>query len=142
MAGDIKIEIPDITENAKVDLERWAKYTIEKWEFQVAKFKLLNTKRLINSFLFSVHQESGGNSAMIYFAFERYLRMIDMGVGKGTNIDEQQSKYSKARTVSKNGRKRYPVYNKVLYSEMNKLSKLLQVYFKNSAQKIIVYGTD
>jgi len=135
------IEITNAPIEAKVDLNKWAKYTVEKFEFAVAKYNLKDTGILLNSFAFTVSQEADGRTALISFAFEYYLRMIDMGVGSGTTYDDRDDQYAANRAYGKGAgtrRRRYPVYNKIFYSQLMRLNELLQKYYKNTAQNIIV----
>ncbi len=122
--------------NEKVNLEKWAKYTVEKFEFAVAKYKLKNTGKLLNSFLYQVSQDADGKTAMISFAFQYYLRMIDMGVGRGTTRDSRQERSEMGKR-----RKKRPVYNKIFWSELSRLNELLQEYYKKEAQNTILDGT-
>jgi len=121
----------ELNKEEKVSFEKWAKYTVQKFEFAVSKFRLHDTGKLINSFHYQVQQEANGDSALITFTFEYYLRMLDMGVGRGDKRDDFDNK-----------RKKYPVYNKIFWGELQRLSELLQIYYLKTAQKIIVYGTD
>lgn len=127
------IVISNIPKEKQVDLQRWADIVIEKWQFAISKYKLVNTAKLINSFYASVNAEAEGNVAVISFVFERYLRYLDMGVGKGVRLDERDSG---------SNRKKYPVYNKIFYAEMNRLSELLSNFYMQTTQKTIVYGMD
>ena len=138
------IEITNVPIEAKVDLNKWAQYTIEKFEFAVSKFKLKDTGTLINSFQSQVTQDADGRTAMISFAFEYYLRMIDMGVGSGTTYDERDDQYAANRAFGKGAgtrRRRYPVYNKIFYSQLMRLNELLQKYYNNTALNVIINGT-
>ena len=93
-----------------VDLVKWAEIVIEKWEFNIVQKNLIYSGDLLRSFEQSVTSEAGGNAALISFAFKYYLRMLDMGVGRGSPIG------------SNDGRKRYKVYTFTLYKEFYRLS--------------------
>jgi len=138
----MQIQLSDISKVPKVDLDQWAKYTVEKFEFAVAKYNLRETGDLLNSFQYSVAQDAGGNNALISFAFEYYLRMIDMGVGKGTTLDNKSELRAEARAYGGKVRRAKPVYNKIFWAQLNRLNELLQEYYLNSAKKIIVTGLD
>lgn len=140
----MELEVANAPIQTKVDFDKWAKYTVEKFEFAVSKYKLKDTGTLINSFVSQVSQEADGRSALIIIAFEYYLRMIDMGVGGTVNLSNRNDKYAVNRAYGKEHgtrRRRYPVYNKIFYSQISRLNELLQKYYKNTAQNIITNGT-
>jgi len=118
------IALLNIPPSAKIDLEKFAKYTIEKWEFNLGKYKKINTGELINSFAYSITQDAGGNTAVISFTFMYYLKMIDMGTAKYVNFGEWREK-KQERTSRGKYRKPYPVYSKTFYAELFKLKDLL-----------------
>lgn len=139
------IKITNVPVEAKVKFDKWAQYTIEKFEFAVSKYKLKDTGTLINSFQHQVSQDADGSTALISIAFEYYLRMIDMGVGSGTPYDERDEQYAANRAFGKGAgtkRRRYPVYNKIFYSQLMRLNELLQKYYKNTALNVIIDGTN
>ncbi len=140
----MELTITNIPKSARVDLEKWAKYTVDKFEFAVSKFKLKDSGKLINSFQYQVSQDADGSTAMISFAFEYYLRMIDMGVGSGTTYDDRDDQYAKNRAFGRGAgtrRRKYPVYNKIFYSQLMRLNELLQKYYNNTALNVITNGT-
>ncbi|NHZ84400.1 MAG: hypothetical protein GWP19_00785 [Planctomycetia bacterium] len=109
----INIEITSVPESARVDLERFAKIVIGKWEFNVVKFNLISSGDLLRSFQYTVSGEANGDGAIISFVFEYYLRMLEMGVGKGSQIGKPTT------------RKRYPVFTKTFNAEVHRLAELL-----------------
>ena len=130
------IEIIDIPASAKVDLEKWARITVEKWEFNVANLFLISQKHyssskeptarhLINSFVQHVAANAENNTALVNFAFNYYLRMLDSGIGSGVSYGE------------KGNRKKYPVYSKTFYSEFMKLGELLTRQYAFAGTKLI-----
>lgn len=121
----------DVGIKANVDLERWAAITIEKFEFAISKYNLIYSGDLLRSFQSIVHEEANGDSALISFAFEYYLRMLDMGVGKGV---------SKDNAGRGSGRRKYPVFNKIFYAELMKLGELLTNMYAQKGADVIVYN--
>jgi len=83
---------------------------------------------LIRSFQYTISAEAGGDNALISFAFNYYLRMLDMGVGKGAPIGEDSN------------RKRYPVFIKTFQSELYRLTELLTQMYANQGAAIVAYG--
>ena len=116
---------------SKVDLERWAAITIEKFEFAISERNLIYSGDLLKSFVATVHADADGDNALISFAFNYYLRMLDMGVGKGVNYDD---------AGKGSGRRKYPVFNKIFYAEMMKLGELLTEMYAKKGAEIIIYN--
>jgi hypothetical protein len=135
MAETVKLQ--DVSKS-KVDLQQWAQITIELWQFKIAQFGLISrtghyssqteptSKHLIDSFFHHVTQQSGGNQALINFAFNYYIRMLDMGVGKGVKIGDRSN------------RKRYKVFSKPFYSQLVRLAELLTEQYATQGAGIIV----
>jgi len=112
----------------KVDYDRWAQIVIEKWEFNIVQKNLIYSGDLLRSFEQTISAEAGGNAALISFAFNYYLRMLEMGVGRGAPIG------------SESDRKKYKVYTKTLYSEMYRLSELLAEKYAARGAVMIAAG--
>jgi len=122
------ISILNIPASAKVDLEKWAEIVIENWRYNIASRQLIHTTDLLNSFQATVTAEADGDKALISFAFQYYLRMIDMGVGKGTSLENKGALAESRRTLGTqkgNRRKAEPVYSRTLYAEIMRLGELL-----------------
>jgi hypothetical protein len=134
------IEILNIPAKDKVKLEKWAEITVEKWKFSLSKFKLIDAGTLFNSFAYTISNDANNNTALISFAFEYYLRMLDMGVGKGVKLsDVNYSKSTEGRDAKyKTGRRKYPVYSKILYSEVLRLGELLTNQYAVAGATVIV----
>ncbi len=112
---------------ATVDLQRWAEITIEKWQWNIVSRNLINSGELLNSFMASVSSDSEGNTALITFAFNYYLRMIDMGVGAGTSKTDVADVADRRRQEGAsrgNRRKPQPVFLRTFYSEVMRLNEL------------------
>ena len=135
----LDFQIIDLPANAKVDLAQWAEITIETWQFKIAQFGLISrrkhysnpdeptTNALIESFTFHVTQQAGGNEALVSFAFNYYIHMLDMGVGKGVPFEQRDN----------SKRKRYKVYSKPLYSQIYRLTELLAEQYAAHGAAII-----
>lgn len=106
-------EIVSVPENARVNLEQFAKIVIEKWEFNVVKNNLVSSGALLRSFQHTVSGEANGDGAIISFVFKYYLRMLEMGVGKGAPIGGETR------------RKKYQVFTKTFNAETHRLAELL-----------------
>jgi len=134
------IEILNIPASEKLNLQKWAEITIEKWQFSVLKHKLTDTGNLLNSFVCSISEDAKNNTALISFAFQYYLRMLDMGVGKGvTREDVKYAGSTEGRDSKyKTGRRKYPVYSKILYVEIMRLGELLTNQYAVAGTTVIV----
>ena len=122
------ISLINVPASAKVDLVKWAEIVIEKWEFNLANKNLINTGNLINSFTSLVTIEAASNTALISFAFEYYIRMMDMGVGNGVSRDGRDLLADSRRVYGVqrgNRRKAIPVYSKIIYADIMRLGELL-----------------
>lgn len=133
----MELDFQNITGVSKVDLNKWAAITIEKFEFQVSKYNLIYSGDLLRSFQATVHGEADGNLALVTFAFNYYLRMLDMGAGKGAKAVDASTSYLR---TGPNGRKRYPVFNKVFYGELFRLGELLTNMYAQKGAAIIVHN--
>lgn len=135
------ISLINVPASAKVDLIKWAEIVIEKWEFNLANRNLVHTGDLINSFSAHVSAESANNTALISFAFEYYLRMLDMGVGKDVPYGEWRNLRESRRvygTQKGNRRKPIPVYSRTLYAQIMKLGELLTKQYATAGAKMII----
>lgn len=137
------ISIINVPASAKVDLIKWAEIVIEKWEFNLASRDLVHSGTLINGFTAHVSTEASGNRALISFAFQYYIRMIDMGVGKGVTRDEVAT-LGESRKVhgikTGNRRRRIPVYSKTMYAEIMRLGELLAEKYAERGAGVVIEG--
>jgi len=112
----------------RVDYVKWAEIVIEKWEFNIVQKNLIYSGDLLRSFEQTVNAEASGNAVLISFAFKYYLRMLEMGVGRGVHIGDESN------------RRKYKVYTKTLYREMYRLSELLAEKYANRGAVMIAAG--
>jgi len=112
----------------RVDYVKWAQIVVDKWEFNIVQKNLIYSGDLLRSFEQNVSAEAGGNAALISFAFKYYLRMLDMGVGRGSPIGANDK------------RKRYPIFTKTFYAEFYRLSELLAEKYANRGAAMIAAG--
>ena len=121
------ITLSEIKKRQRVDLEQWARITIEKWEYNIVRRKLIYSGDLLNSFMFSVSADADGDTAMVSFAFQYYVRMLDIGVGRGVSRVE----------VKGSRRKPYKVFNRTFYGEFRTLIELMTEKYKEYGITII-----
>lgn len=144
----MELSITGVKETARPDIERWAAITIENWQYNIAKQKLITpkhyskiaeptTQHLLNSFMAHVTYHAEGNSFMVNFAFNYYLRLLDMGVGKGTQLNQVASN-SEDRRYGSRKRKKYDIYSRTLYAEVMRLQELMSKYYLQHGAEIIL----
>ncbi len=114
--------------NLSLTLEAWAEIVVQKWEDKIARLGISFSGDLVTSFACHVQTEAGGNAQKIQFAFEYYGKFVDMGVGKGVKIDQ----------VSASRRRPKKWYSPTFFSQIKKLSEILQEkYAQQGALSII-----
>jgi hypothetical protein len=123
----MQLVVYNVPPEADVDIQQWAEITIEKWQWNIVSRNLINTAELLNSFSTAVSTDANGDTALITFAFNYYLRMIDMGVGRGTTKNDAADVADARRErgfVKGNRRKPQPVFLKTFYAEVMRLNEL------------------
>lgn len=120
------ITIDILTEVSRVDLEKWAEITIQKWEFQVANRGLVASGDLLKSFEYSISGDANGNAALISFAFNYYLRMLEMNVSKGNPFGTKKQ--------------RYGLWTRPFIHEVYRLSELMAIMYANQGAASVVEG--
>lgn len=93
----------------------WADITIDRWLKKTARLKIGNTGALVRSFTSSVIADARGDVQKIAFTFLYYGIFVDMGVGRGTNLQQ----------VGLTNRKKKPWYSPVVRREIYKLGELM-----------------
>jgi hypothetical protein len=114
------------TKASPVDLQKWAEITVQRWQFAIAQKNLVYSGNLLRSFEHMVSGEANGNTALISFAFNYYLRMLEMNVGKG----RQRGEY----------RHRSGLFTKPFYHEVHRLSELVAQMYANKAAIALADG--
>lgn len=122
------VDIVNVPEAARVSLEKWARITIEKWEYNIVQNNLIYIGDLLRSFTYTINADAGGDKALISFTFNYYMRMLEMGVGRGAAIGQDST------------RKRYPILTKTFNAEVYRLTELLTKMYANRGAAIIAYG--
>lgn len=132
-----------------VDLVRWAKITIERWQIKIGGygFGKKSTGALIRSFRSFpafLSKEAQGDKAKITFAFLFYGYYWDAGVGNGYYRGNGGKLDSLSDWAEKGGaghRKKHRWFNKIYWREFQKLKSLLaeqygQEYINEMVQSI------
>jgi len=136
------VGIYNVPKEAMVDLEKWAAIVIEKWQFNLIKRRVRHSGELFNSFLAQITADAEGNSAMISFAFQYYIRMVDMGVGNGVKYGDVADLADSRRLEGRNtGNRRRPkaVFLKTFYSQVYRLSELLAEQYAQQGAHAVAF---
>lgn len=102
-----------VTNNTKEDLEKFARFTIERWVNAQYKQKIRDTGELIRSFESHVMLDANNDPVKIEFTYLYYGIFPDLGVGAGVTKDE----------TPKGNRRPKPWYNKVFWSRLQYLAE-------------------
>lgn len=66
-----------------IDYEKFAQYTIERWQEQMNKVKIHGSGELYRSFAHHVYLDANGDLQKIVYTFHFYGWYVDAGVGRG-----------------------------------------------------------
>ncbi len=108
-------------------LDAWAKTMITIWQEKVIQQNIRDTGELLESFNNALFYNSNGDVVKIIHTYMYYGRMVDMGVGKGVNLDE----------VKHSDRKPKKWYNKVYYRSIKVMSEKLAELYGEEFQAIL-----
>lgn len=109
-------------------VEDWAKIVIDIWEEKALQLGIHDTFSLAQSFYFHILNNAGGDAARIEFAFNYYGTFQDMGVGKGTKLEDR----------SESSRVRKPWYTTTFFKQIKILSILIAEKFAHQGAVTIV----
>lgn len=118
--------------NIGITVEEWARIVIERWENRITTLNIKQTGQLLKSFTHFINTQANGDPERITFAFEYYGKFVDMGVGKGTTINQ----------VGSTNRKPKPWYSKIFWSQFEKLKEILVEKYQMAGQMTIISGVE
>lgn len=95
--------------------QEWADITIERWIKKTSRMKIGSTGALVRSFASSIQADARGDVQKITFTFLYYGIFVNMGVGRGTNLQQ----------VGTTNRIKKPWYSSVVRREVYKLGELM-----------------
>lgn len=112
-----------MSDSKTLDLDQWAKITIQRWQYRIAKLKIHNPDRtegihLIESFRHHVEKDANGDSAKVQFVFNHYGWYVDAGAGM---YPHRPKKW----------------YNRIFWREFNIMIRLLQEQYGENVVKTI-----
>ncbi len=114
----------------------WAKIVILRWQANIEKEKLIDTRKLIDSFKKDVVSQANGDVQKITFIYAFYGMFQDMGVGRGTGVEGVKENTTSRRLEGKrrgNVRRARKWYSKTLTAETFRLSELMGELYGNRA---------
>lgn len=110
----------------------WANITIKEYRKKLFKYRIGESNQLLRSFSSQVTGSNKLGVSKIQLAYLYYGMFVDMGVGRGTTLnDVGENKISRALNGinSRNRRAPKPWYSKTMETEMFRLQKLMQEKF-------------
>lgn len=117
---------------------QWLQYVVENEQELLEKYTRSERRRLYNSFVKSIDAH-GDKVSRIHLRFYKYLRYLDMGVGRGVASGSRfvnknfYKKRNRLGQLHKYKRKKIPVYNKPITAETKRLLELLADNFNIKA---------
>ena len=129
----------------KLTLEAWAEIVLDRWMEKIDHLGIGYSLQLEDSFRMEVINNAGGDVARIEFAFKYYGKFVDMGVGKGTKLDQVKELKTDRRLEGRqrgNYRQAKPWYGKTFYAERMKLMEILSAKYARKGKLAIVENVD
>ena len=98
--------------------QAWAKMMITIWQDKIISMGVRASGDLLTSFVTDLHIQSGGDIGKITHTYLAYGRMVDMGVGRGSPLGDENT-----------ARKRKDWYSKAYFHSVKVLTeKMVQLY--------------
>lgn len=116
----------------------WLQYVVENEQELLSQYTRSERRRLYNSFVKSIDAQ-GDKVTRINLRFYKYLRYLDMGVGRGVPAGSRfvnknfYKKRNRLGQLNKYKRKKIPVYNKPITAQTKRLLELLMDNFNIKA---------
>lgn len=105
-------------ESKRAYYDAWAKMMITIWQDKIISMGVRDSGDLLSSFIYEVSSQSGGDVGKITHTYLAYGRMVDMGVGRGSPLGEENT-----------SRRRKDWYSKAYFHSVKVLNeKMAQMY--------------
>jgi hypothetical protein len=108
-------------------IHEWAAFVIRIWQQRVIDVGIKSSSELARSFTNTIYANAGGDTAKIEYAFNWYGKLADMGVGRGTKLEQ----------VGQTKRQRYPWFSTTFLLEVKKLANMI-ARFKAEQATIVI----
>lgn len=115
------------TLNKEQIIHEWAAFVIRIWQQRVIDVGIKSSSELARSFTNTIYANAGGDTAKIEYAFNWYGKLADMGVGRGTKLEQ----------VGQTKRQRYPWFSTTFLLEVKKLANMI-ARFKAEQATIVI----
>lgn len=123
---------------ADQDIEKWAQITIQKWLKVIKAKRIKGEGELAASFAHFVTASAAGDISKIVFTYKISGTFVDMGVGRGTRLEDVKTNRELLKKAGIQGRQAKQWQGKILFSEINLLSKIVTTKYGDQASKIII----
>lgn len=112
-----------LEEEIRKVISDWARYTIERLQKSIDRYKIGYTGSLRYSILYQLASLAGSTSG-VNLEFNYYGKFVDMGVGRGQKIESIKSNREVYNLVG-GGRKPKKWFSKTLYGELAALREIM-----------------
>lgn len=111
-----------------ITADYWARYTVIEFLKSQRRLRIGSSGDLYRSFVHHVESSAGGDLNKIQLSFLYWGTFVDMGVGKGTKLNDVADNSSARRLQGRgHGRRRAKKwYSKTMEREVFKLSRILE----------------
>lgn len=120
--------------NMKETVDAWAEIVLRIWEEQIKDYDAIYSWQLIDSLQQHVHFHSNGNPERIDFFYKYYGKFVDMGVGSGVTLSNQDALLALEQTE----RKRKPWFSETFYYQVRVLGEIMAKKYAHKAAISIV----
>lgn len=108
-----------------IDYEKFAQYTVERWQERIVRMKAVDTGELYRSFVWHVYRDAGGDVERMVYTFKLYGWYVELGTGNGYyHGNPGDLEFLKDWKTNPNHRKRRPWYSPQMWHEMKRLAEL------------------
>lgn len=114
-------------------VQAWADIVLKEFDNKVRMLRIHEGK-LVHSFVTHVLRHAGGNLQRVEFAFEYYGKFVDMGVGRGVNLQNRDAMIG----VGATSRRLKPWFTDTFYKQLAVLRGILSERLAQNTQLAIV----
>lgn len=113
--------------NQRITATAWAEVTIKEFRKRIKNKRIGSSGRLAREFAKHVESSAGGDVQKIKMSFMFYGMFVDMGVGKGTKINDVKENAIQRRLTGSRGIKRRPKkwYSETMETEVFQLGRIM-----------------
>jgi hypothetical protein len=116
----------------------WAEIVLKIWEEQIKEYDAIYSWQLIDSLQQHVHLHANGNPSRIEFFYKYYGKFVDMGVGMGVNLQNQEA----LLLLEQTNRKAKPWFSQTFFYQVRVLGEILARKYAHKGAVSIVANMD